>query len=216
MVVGLRKEIFAKTHTDTHKRTSAQRLTVTTMTHIHLRPSGATSCAARRSHSRSAQLCRFTPICLHTASSLLGRSFNPQMTRGETPFCFDFLLTIAKKTGFRMVKYMLRVTSFPGGTLPFCFSRSSSKVLAMRKPFFFASPCSLCPSFNPMSVTGRFALLVEVALQLTKTSSLIVTFAKKEAIVTVSLKYKASFFSSLSSFKGHVNRTDSVYWFLGI
>ena len=32
VVVRLRKEIFAKTHTYTHKPTSAQRLTVTTMT----------------------------------------------------------------------------------------------------------------------------------------------------------------------------------------
>ena len=36
VVIGLRKEIFAKTCTDTHKPTSAQRITVTTTTHIHL------------------------------------------------------------------------------------------------------------------------------------------------------------------------------------
>ena len=35
VVIGLRKEIFAKTHTATHKPTSAQRLIVTTMTHTH-------------------------------------------------------------------------------------------------------------------------------------------------------------------------------------
>ena len=33
--VGLRKEIFARKHTATHKPTSAQPLIVTTMTHIH-------------------------------------------------------------------------------------------------------------------------------------------------------------------------------------
>ena len=32
---GLCKEIFARKHTATHKPTSAQPLTVTTMTHIH-------------------------------------------------------------------------------------------------------------------------------------------------------------------------------------
>ena len=36
VVIGLRKEIFAKTHTATHKPTSAQRLIVTTMTHTHI------------------------------------------------------------------------------------------------------------------------------------------------------------------------------------
>ena len=35
MTVGLRKEIFARTHSATHKPTSAQRLIVTTMTHTH-------------------------------------------------------------------------------------------------------------------------------------------------------------------------------------
>ena len=33
VVLGLRKEIFARMHTATHQRTSAQRLIVTTMTH---------------------------------------------------------------------------------------------------------------------------------------------------------------------------------------
>ena len=33
--VGICKEIFARKHTATHKRTSAQPLIVTTMTHIH-------------------------------------------------------------------------------------------------------------------------------------------------------------------------------------
>ena len=43
---------------------------------------------------------------------------------------------------------MLLVTSSPGGSLPLYFSRSSSKVLALRgaKTCFFASPCSLCVS----------------------------------------------------------------------
>ena len=36
VVLALRKEIFAKTHRDTRKPTSAQRLTVTMMTHIHV------------------------------------------------------------------------------------------------------------------------------------------------------------------------------------
>ena len=36
VVVGQRNIFFAKTHTDTHKAAFAQRLTVTTMTHIHL------------------------------------------------------------------------------------------------------------------------------------------------------------------------------------
>ena len=33
LVIGLPKEIFARTHTATHKPTSAQHLIVTTMTH---------------------------------------------------------------------------------------------------------------------------------------------------------------------------------------
>ena len=36
VVIGLRKEIFARTHTATHKLTSAQRLIVTTMTHTQI------------------------------------------------------------------------------------------------------------------------------------------------------------------------------------
>ena len=36
VAVAVKKEIFSKTHTDTLKPTSAQFLTVTTMTHIHL------------------------------------------------------------------------------------------------------------------------------------------------------------------------------------
>ena len=55
VVVGLRKEIFAKTHTDTHKPTSAhdQHLTETTLTHIHLK----IVCGAPRSTAWWANKC---------------------------------------------------------------------------------------------------------------------------------------------------------------
>ena len=69
-----------------------------------------------------------------------------------------------------------------------------------------------------MSVTRRprFALLVAVNCPSSKTSS-IVTFAKKVSDRDLEPeKRQLSFFSSLSSFKGHVRRTDSVYRFLGI
>ena len=51
--------------------------------------------------------------------------------------------------------HTLLVTSSPGGSLFFCFSRSS---LCRAKTCFFTSPCSPCLSFQPQWVTDGLVI----------------------------------------------------------
>ena len=70
------------------------------------------------------------------------------------------------------------------------------------------------PLFQPLSVTGRFALLVAVALR----PKLFPLYFQpdKQPTVIMSPEEKARIFSSLSNFKGHVGRTDGMWGLLGI
>ena len=102
---------------------------------------------------------------------------------------------------------MLLVTSSPGGSLPFCFSRSSSKVLAMRRRAssrLRAVCVSLLTSCRWPQV--RFA---GGGCPPSKTSP-IVTFAKKvrDRDREPVLEEKESFFSSVEQ----LQRACSLYW----
>ena len=125
-----------------------------------------TSCPARRCSGICAPLnfvASNSLLGLRTASSLPSRSLKQHNPMEK--LCSALSLCWLKKNPFSNGKrHMLPVTSSPGGSLPFCFLRSSSKVLALRgrASSLLHAVCVL--SFNPMSVTGRFALLVAVAL----------------------------------------------------
>ena len=160
-----------------------------------------TSCPARRCSGIRAPL-----LWLRTASSLLGRSPNPQIIHWEIWLCFE--LFYIKKAFSNGKRHMLLVTSSPGGSLPFCFSRSSSKVLAMRRRAFLrlrAVCVSLLTSCRWPQV--RFA---GGGCPPSKTSPM-VTFAKKvrDRDHEPDLEEKERFFYSSVE---QLQRACSLYW----
>ena len=91
-----------------------------------------TSCPSRRCSNIRAPLNFVASLLwLRTASSLLGRSLkqhNPmEKLRSAWSLCW-----LKKKPFSNGKRHMLPVTSSPGGSLQFCFLRSSSKAIALR------------------------------------------------------------------------------------
>ena len=92
----------------------------------------------------SAQLCRFAPVVplSFLASRLIAQPTDNPIEKLCSPLDFCWL----QKRPFSNGKtYTLLVTSSPGGSLSFYFSRSSP---CRAETCFFTSPCSLCHSFN--------------------------------------------------------------------
>ena len=145
-------------------------------------------------------------LWLRSASSLPDWSLNPQITPLRN---FSLLWTSAglkQKGRFRMVIQALLVTSSPGGSLPFCISKSSP--CRAETCFFSVQSVSL---FQSLSVTGGFALLVVL-----RPNFCHYYFSQKPHERSESGARKKRQGSSLAwlewaaSFKGHVRRTDSV------
>ena len=66
----------------------------------------------------------------------------------ETLLCFKLLLASKKRLFSNGKSHTLQDTSSPGGSLPFCFSRSPHKDCGTETDFV-TSPCSPCLSYNP-------------------------------------------------------------------